>query len=215
MLYLCYGKGQFKCKKVSIIPILHKKIQTGLHRVTQEDKILKYWKTFLDYVKTTKCEGLLDDRGVGDAPQIYLRIVETCLRDFARHDSYAFGKNAMTSKYKWCSVPIYKKREAYIAVCRFIFECPEYLQYKTFRWDDFIQRRNLTETFNKRHAPYTTGEESLTLDDPDEWLIEQPKKKRRRTKGTGTVDLSQTELDEGNVGIAEWDSEEGEFVTKS
>ena len=215
LIYLCYGSGTFKCKQTRIIPIIHKKLQTGLHRVTCEDKISKYYKDFLEYIKSTEgSKSFLDDEGRGQAPEEYLRLFEVGLRKFGIHDKFAFGSNCMVSKKNWHSVPIWKKRESYVAVCRVIFECPEYMQYKVFRWSDFILRRKLTQTFDRRHAQYTTGEKTLSIPDPESWSSEPPKKKRRRR--TQTVDLSQQneEEEESATHIAEWDSEEGEFVTK-
>ena len=42
LVYLFHGFGVFKSKLHPCIPIIHKKIQTGMHRLTAMDKIEKY-----------------------------------------------------------------------------------------------------------------------------------------------------------------------------
>ena len=54
-IYLCHGKGVQKQKLVPVIAIIHKKVQTGIHRFTHVDKIQKHWAaliTLLTKVRT-------------------------------------------------------------------------------------------------------------------------------------------------------------------
>jgi hypothetical protein len=185
VIFLAYGFGVFKEKLQPCIPIIHKKIQTGLHRLTALDKIQKHWTVLIKYVeKHPTSKELFDDKGSADAPAAYLRAVEVGLRTYAMQESAAMGKFAMDSLKEWTSVPRWKKVEAYIAVCRFILDLPEYLKYISYDWEDYISRRHMRATFHARHLQYTDGSKTLEgLRDPPAWGKSTPSRRRRSYSG--------------------------------
>lgn len=185
LVFMAHGYGVFKQKLQPCIPIIHKKIQTGMHRLTALDKIEKHWSVFIHYVnKHPKSKELFKDKGSADAPAAYLRAVEVGLRTYAMHESTAMGKFAMDSLKEWTSVPRWKKVEAYIAVCRYILDLPEYLKYISYDWADYISRRHMRETFHARHLQYTDGSKTLEgLRDPPAWTKSTPSRRTRSKSG--------------------------------
>ena len=161
LVYLHLGMGVFKCKPCKTIPILHKKLQTGIHRFTNIDKIEKYWATFLTLVTKSDDDltNFLDDKGSGEVSQDYLIAVEEGLRNFAK-DKAAMGTHAFDDAASYYNVSVWRKREAYIAVCRYLKGVEGYLKYIGYDWADYKMRGVLQKTFDVRHAPYTNGEKN-------------------------------------------------------
>ena len=110
---------------------------------------------------------MLDDRGCGDAPAEYLAAIEHGLRMYATNDMYAMGSNALASREKWFAVPVWRKREAYIALVRAIYGLKPCRRFMATRWEDYSKRQVLTETFMMRHAHVRDFKEHL--EDPKHW----------------------------------------------
>jgi len=193
LVYLHLGKGVFKQKPCSTIPILHKKVQTGLHRFTSIDKIEKHWGELLHLVMHDKYpfDKYFDDRGKATAPLKYLVAVEKGLRSFAQ-DKYAMGTHANDSAESYHAVKLWRKREAYIAVCRYLKGAQGYLKYIGYACSDYQMRLTMQKTFDERHAQYTNGTKKLRgLSDPESWSAEPAgpavtKKLRRKSKHVST-----------------------------
>ena len=97
---------------------------------------------------------------IGTPPTQYLVAVEAGLRMTSK-DKQAMGTFAYSSKEKYHSVDLWRKREAYIGVSRLILGCPNYLKYVSYRWSDYVMRNRLTKTFLARHWKLTNGESNL------------------------------------------------------
>ena len=103
----------------------------------------------------------LADKGVGNPPMSLLLCVEKGLRAFAT-DKFAMGTHAFESEEKYYAIAIWRKREAYIAVCRYLLGVTKgYLKYVQYDWSDYQMRHDLQKTFDLRHAPYTNGTKRL------------------------------------------------------
>ena len=50
-LYLCYGKGKMESKSVPVMSIIHKKLQTGLHRFTGSVRIKTHWADLIRLIE--------------------------------------------------------------------------------------------------------------------------------------------------------------------
>ena len=217
LLYLHLGKGVFKHKPCKTIPILHKKLQTGIHRFTNIDKIEKHWATFLDLVtnSTVDLTIFLDDKGLGKVPMEYLIAVEEGIRNFAQ-DKAAMGTHAFDNAESYYAVSMWRKRESYIAVCRYLKGVSGYLKYIGYDWADYQMRGLLQKTFDARHAPYTNGEKKLSgLPDPSSWSDVKPKKKsRRRSRNKHVVSQPKNVSSDSENSDAEYiyDSDEDEWV---
>ena len=68
--------------------------------------------------KRPSLKTLLQDKGDADAPLDYLVAVEMGLREVAAKNMHAMGKFALDTYEEWIKVPLWKKRESYIALCR-------------------------------------------------------------------------------------------------
>ena len=155
------------------------------------------------------------DKGTNDVPDEYLIAVEMGLRSFGS-DRYAFGTFAMDTEEEWHKRDlIWRKRECYIAMARHVLGLGGYGKYIHFRWDDFLSRSNMTKTFNKRHLPYSMGEDTLDgLVDPPEWSNGVTRRKRKRYAVT---EMSPSSVDSvgtptSTAAMAVWDSEEDKWV---
>lgn len=166
-------------------------------------------------MQNPKWQSFLDDKGQHKAPRQYCIAVEECLRRFGR-DKYAMGTYAMVSQQDWIAVRIWKKRECYIAMCRYVKGMTSYSKYIAFKWPDFVSRAEMTKTWNVRHRGYSDGSLPLQgLREPEEWT--EPNSTPRRHKGRGRANPS-PDVVETSPGVEDvskcWDSEEGEWVHK-
>jgi hypothetical protein len=182
--------------------------------------LCRYWALLIDYVRRNpEAKVLFTDKGSAEVPVAFLLAVEVGLRTFAQNESTAMGKYAMDSLKEWVAVPIYKKCEAYIAVCRYILDLPEYLKYIGYDFADFISRRHMRETFMARHLQYTNGSKKVRgLSDPASWTNASSRRRkhvyvRRRSKKNvppPTPKSASPATDEGNK---YWDSEEEAWMS--
>ena len=86
-----------------------------------------------------------------------------------------FKKSSIVSKQVWQNVELWRPRSCYIYVSRKCLNCPNYRPWNDFRWDDYLQRREMMETFEVRHLPVLRGEEDIPtnyLPDPECWNVD-------------------------------------------
>ena len=81
----------------------------------------------------------------------------------------------------------WRKREAYIALMRYIKTDEPYRQWDCFRFEDYLDRQDWAETFHKRHLPLSNGDPANfkgPIQNPDCWDStadkEPPRKKSRK-----------------------------------
>ena len=87
----------------------------------------------------------------------YLIAIEKGLRNYAV-DVHTMGTHALRSPKYWGSVDKWRKREAYIALVRFLLGCPaDYKQWDCFSFEDYTQRQTLSRTFDVRHFHLSDG----------------------------------------------------------
>ena len=154
-------------KPAKPIAVMHKKIQSGMHRFTPVDKIEKHWHELFRLLDThPEWTKFLDDKGLSEVPEEYLVAVENGLRSFGT-DRTAFGMYAMDNVGEWIKGSQFKKRECYIAMGRHRLKLGGYTKYQYFLWKDYLSRAAMTKTFNKRHWPITNGTRILNI--PNAW----------------------------------------------
>ena len=214
LIYIHHGKGVFKQKPCDFIPIVHKRVQTGIHRFTSVTKIEQHWRDFIELLNKEDLYQFLDDKGAGTAPLKYMIAVEKGLRSFAS-EKYAMGYHAMRSKEEYHSVQLWRKREAYTAMCRYMKGITTgYRKYISFDWNDHQLRMALQKTFEERHYPYTNGTLILEgLPDPECWgeaSVPQTNTPRPKKGQKPSAPARATAHDDDEY---EWDSEENEWVT--
>ena len=99
----------------------------------------------------------------------YLIALEAGLRMTAK-DKSAMGKFGYSSRENYHKIELWRKREAYIGVCRLILGCGNYLKYVSYRWADYVLRGQLGKTFLARHWRLTNGEsDALSSAFPDDF----------------------------------------------
>ena len=87
----------------------------------------------------------------------YLIAFEEGLRKYSA-DIYALGTNPLRSRKYWAQVPLWRKREAYIALARSLLgRSPDYKQWDCFRFADYQDRQALAKTYVIRHHPLSDG----------------------------------------------------------
>lgn len=170
LLYLFYGTYKQKSKIFPIIRCLHYKTIQGRHRFGKyaADHFVKFIEAINEKPEWTK---FFDDLGKGDAPIEYLVLVEIGLRSFGS-DLHAMGSRAMDSQERWFAVSVWRKREAYIAVIRFIRKHLSYPQWDCYRLEDYSERQSLNKTFLVRHFPLSNGVDNRLdghLEQPAQW----------------------------------------------
>ena len=172
------------CRLWDVIRVLHRKIVAGRHRFGKY--VTHHFAELLASATLTWREFLLDG-GKGKAPDEYLRLVEVGLRSFGS-DIHAMGSKAMASQAKWAAVSVWRKREAYIALCRHVLGRTGYPQWDCFSFRDFTERQMAADTFYKRHLPLSDGVHDFggKLPAPASWSVSEPPKKRRRRTTAGS-----------------------------
>ena len=169
LLYLCYGSYKDKGKLFPIIRCLHYKTIQGRHRFGKY--VLQHFHEFIKEVdKHPEWKIFFDDLGKGNAPTKYLVSIETGLRSFG-NDIHAMGSRAMDSQERWFAVPVWRKREAYIALIRHIRNHLTYPQWDCYKLEDYAERQALHKTFLARHFPLTNGKS----DRLEKYLVNPPK----------------------------------------
>ena len=190
LLYVFYGSwfppGQKIERPWPVIRCLHKKVIAGRHRFGKYVK--NHFGEFIDTLTNHKdWKSFMLDKGEGTAPMKYLILIEKGLRSFGM-DIHAMGSGAMRTRAKWAAVPVWRKREAYIALVRVVLERDSYRQWDCFALQDYVERINATKTFVKRHLPLSDGNPKRfggKLPDPPMWKqakTPSPKAKRKRVR---------------------------------
>jgi len=174
LLYFCHGhfdwatkkkvagsaKKKVDCTRIKpIIFFLHKKMIHGRSRFVQgvEEKFM----TFIKVVRDNEWENYLMDKGEGTAPIEYLVHLELGLRAYS-DDVHAFGTMPLRSRTHWSKVSLWRKREAYIAVARYLLDMPPgYKQWDCFLWSDYTSRQLMHKTYVSRHHPLSDGNDEL------------------------------------------------------
>ena len=201
--------------------ILHRKVQTGLHRFSVVRKIDVHFGELNQLLNMhSEYVAFLTDKGANVPPAKYLYAVENGLRSFGK-DVAAMGKFAMTSKQEWLAVEKWRKRECYIEYVRRKLVMGNYNKYIAYKWDDYIMRKATTTTYEIRHAQYHDGTKDLDgLPDPPEWSTDPNPRKRKRSPTTKqpavqcTTEPASIQSPASGSGGPEtmWDSENEEWV---
>ena len=168
-LYVFYGKWRSKNGKTGpIIRLLHKKIIQGRHRFGKY--VDKHFGPFLAAMDSNPgWQVFFDDKGAGTPPNEYLLLVERGLRSFG-DDVHAMGAKAMATPADWEKPERkWRKREAYIALVRFVRQRESYRQWDNFKWTDYVERQKLAMTFMKRHFPLSKAGAFGGQLDPKAW----------------------------------------------
>ena len=127
--------------------------------------VQKNFSTLLSlFANDPSLRDFLEDNGDGNAPMDYLIAVEKGLRAYA-DDIHAMGTKPLRSPYYWGNrVELWRKREAYIALCRHVAgKPPAYPQWDCFLFGDYAQRQRAGKTFVKRHLPLSNGEDEINF----------------------------------------------------
>ena len=101
------------------------------------------------------------------------------------------------------------KREAYIAMARFVLQRDNYQQWDCFKWQDFEEREVLSRTFTVRHWPLTSGEKHHRFDgyikDPTAWDSKAKGKMAKKSVPTRAIGAPHDEPQCDSVMV--WDME--------
>lgn len=147
-----------------VIFYLAKSLINGRSRLT--NGVQENFSSLLSLLETDpSLSEFLEDKGEGEPPMDYLIAVEQGLRNYA-DDIHAMGTKPLRSRYYWGhKVPVWRKREAYTALCRHVAgKSPVYKQWDCFLFDDYAQRQRAQKTFVKRHLPLSNGEDERNFD---------------------------------------------------
>ena len=157
---------------IPVIRCLHQKIIANTHRFGKYVHLhFKEFKLAVDADASWK--QFLMDGGEGQPPIKYLALVEKGLRSFGP-DVHAMGSGAFNSASRWKKVHLWRKREAYVALVRFILQRPSYQQWDCYKWQDYIERKKCNRTFTLRHLPLSDGDDSHFrghIKNPDSWYV--------------------------------------------
>ena len=103
---------------------LHYKLVNGRTRYHKE--CLERFETFVSlYDRNPSWTVFFDDKGEGSPPSTYLAAIEEGLRNYTV-DPFTMGRDALSSKKKWASVAPWRKREAYVTLCRILLKRTAY-----------------------------------------------------------------------------------------
>ena len=187
--YYTWVTKQRKTKKVitkqkPVIFYLAKSLINGRSRLA--NGVGKNFASFLTLIDNDPSVAeFLEDKGEGEPPMEYLIAVEHGLRGYA-DDIHAMGTQPLRSAYHWGhKVPVWRKREAYIALCRHVEgKSPVYKQWDCFLFEDYAQRQRAQKTFMKRHLPLSSGDDEHNFDGAYDfdWSSKEYSPKRKRVK---------------------------------
>jgi hypothetical protein len=201
-LYCFYGTFRWETKNVKkesvfrVKPVLfwvHKKTMNGRSRFVAD--VSKHFAKFIRMCRERGWQPFLEDKGDEEAPMEYLAAIESGLRNYAMHSVHTMGTKALRSRAYWAKVDPWRKREAYIALVRFLRGLKaDYNQWDCFLWCDYTQRKRATVTFNRRHLPLSDGMDEENFDGHLEFDWEEhhysPKKKVKQVKAAPRVKKS-------------------------
>ena len=144
-------------RRAPVIRVIHHACSTGTHSFSHE--LIE--RHFSDLIELCECDsGLIKaftDGGTKKCSLAYIASVEQGLRNFGQHTS-SMGRVAMSSAAAWKTTPLSKKRDCYIAVCRYIEQMGSLKPWTSFDWRDFVHLKKLHKTFKLRHWPLSNDE---------------------------------------------------------
>ena len=199
LLYVCYGeynwqttrKKQMVYKPKPVIFGLNKKMINGRSRFVAG--VPKHFEKFIElFEKNPSWAGYLQDLGKGEPPMEYLIHIELGLRNYGMASCHLMGTKPLRSPTYWGLVDVWRKREAYIALARFLLGYPAAVrQWDCFLFSDIQQRQSATITFTKRHLPLSDGNDVDNFDGQMQfdWGLHaySPKRSRKSTPQSVTV----------------------------
>jgi len=136
---------------------VHKKMVGARSRFVQ--KVPLHFAMFIKLFEKNKTDWTpyLMDRGKGNPPMEYLIAFEQGLRNYGQN-VHSLGTRPLRSKDTWAQVAKWRKREAYIALARYVLKADTgYKQWDCFRFEDYTMRRAMGLTFEVRHYPLSNG----------------------------------------------------------
>ena len=168
MYFMFYGNYRWATKDSEKRPVtrvkpfiifLHKKMVGARSRFAQKvplnfNKFIKLFREDEEFYQP-----FLMDKGNGDPPLKYLITFEEGLRNYASC-VHSLGTRPLRSRTSWANVAKWRKREAYIALCRYLISADTgYRQWDCFRFDDYTMRQTMGLTFDVRHYPLSNGQD--------------------------------------------------------
>jgi hypothetical protein len=136
---------------------VHKKMVGARSRFAQ--KVPQNFSKLISLFEKNKDEWtpLLMDHGKGNPPISYLIAFEEGLRNYASC-VHSLGTRPLRSRESWENVAKWRKREAYIALGRYLLRADTgYKQWDCFLFTDYTMRRAMGLTFEVRHYPLSNG----------------------------------------------------------
>jgi hypothetical protein len=171
LMYIFYGTFDWVTKTKDKTPVtrskkvlffLHRKVRNGRSRFTSA--VETNFAKFIELYKKNQWSGFIDDKGAGEPPMEYLVALEEGLRNY-HTDVHAMGTHALRSPMHWGEIDLWRKREAYIALGRFLLGySPDYKQWDCFLFSDYQIRQMLAKTFVVRHYPLSNGDDDDNFD---------------------------------------------------
>ena len=166
LLYIFYGTFSWVTKAANntrvtrskkVLFFLHRKVRNGRSRFTSE--VPANFAKFIALYQKHQWREFIDDKGAGEPPMEYLVAVEEGLRNY-HTDVHAMGTHALRSPTHWGEIDLWRKREAYIALGRYLLGFPpDYHQWDCFLFTDYQTRQMLAKTFVERHYPLSNGDD--------------------------------------------------------
>ena len=167
--FMFYGHFQWSTKNNKkklvtrakpFIFFLHKKMVGARSRYASKvpQNFSKFIALFQDHKdKEDDWTKYLMDNGKGSPPLEYLTSVEEGLRNYSSC-VHSMGTRPLRSRQSWSNVSQWRKREAYIALGRYLLKADTgYKQWDCFRFMDYSMRQTMGKTFDTRHFPLSNG----------------------------------------------------------
>ena len=151
------SKKQNVIRPKPFIFFLHKKMVGARSRFAA--KVPDHFSKFISLFETNKDDWtpFLMDKGKGSPPLEYLTSFEEGLRNYGSC-VHSMGTRPLRSRESWSNVAQWRKREAYIALGRYVLKADTgYKQWDCFRFLDYTMRQSLGKTFDVRHFPLSDG----------------------------------------------------------
>ena len=195
LLYFFYGTYQWSTKDKDGNPVIRvklvvfgiaKRLMNGRSRFV--NGVSTNFEQFIElYDKHPEWEKFLLDKGVGDPPIEYLVALELGLRQYGVSGVHTMGTRPLRSREYWGNVDVWRKREAFIALVRYLKDFPsDYKQWDCFLFTDYIMREEATLTFMRRHLPLSDGNDEEHFGDAMEFDWEKhayvARKKKKSVK---------------------------------
>ena len=166
MYFMFYGQFSWSTKNSQkqlvtrpkpFIFFLHKKMVGARSRYAA--KVPENFSKFISLFDDNKDDWTkyLMDNGKGSPPLEYLMSFEEGLRNYSSC-VHSMGTRPLRSRESWSNVSKWRKREAYIALGRYLLKADTgYKQWDCFRFIDYTMRQTLGKTFDIRHYPLSNG----------------------------------------------------------